>query len=167
MKERDLVNLLNRAAAAIETPNDLNDQERDELVEDLTVAANEMIKMVEGIDEFTDAYITAMLWSESDINSDSDKSLNTKVGVYDFALETLERVLVDCKAFQERAGDTITDDVSQAGHDFWLTRNKYGVGFLDGDWPEHGEALSNICNDFPEITPYIGDDGKVYFFEGR
>lgn len=42
MKKRDLVNLLNRAAAFIETPRDLSPIERDELAEDLTVAAKEL-----------------------------------------------------------------------------------------------------------------------------
>lgn len=39
MKNRDLKNLLNRGAAALETPQDLNEQERKDLAEDLTAAA--------------------------------------------------------------------------------------------------------------------------------
>lgn len=42
MKARDLANLLNRAAAAFETPNDLSEDEKAELVEDLTTAAAEL-----------------------------------------------------------------------------------------------------------------------------
>ena len=42
MKARDLANLLNRAAAAIETPGDLSDRERVDVVEDLTTAAKEI-----------------------------------------------------------------------------------------------------------------------------
>ena len=42
MKQRDLAELLNRAAAALETPDHLSDLERDDLVEDLVVAAKEM-----------------------------------------------------------------------------------------------------------------------------
>jgi len=41
MKQRDLANLLNRAAAALETPRDLSNLEQDDLVEELTVAAEE------------------------------------------------------------------------------------------------------------------------------
>ena len=44
MKNRDLVNLLNRAAAALETPKDLQPDEVDFLIEDLTVAAEEFQK---------------------------------------------------------------------------------------------------------------------------
>lgn len=42
MKNRDLKNLLNRAAAAIETPQDLNRTQEIELLEDLTVAAKQL-----------------------------------------------------------------------------------------------------------------------------
>ena len=41
-KPRDLAALLNRAAAAIETPADLTDEERGHVVEDLTVTAREL-----------------------------------------------------------------------------------------------------------------------------
>lgn len=44
MKKRDLVNLLNRAAAAIENPADLNHNEVQELLEDLLTAADELKK---------------------------------------------------------------------------------------------------------------------------
>ncbi len=39
LKKRDLANLLNRAAAALETPDDLNELEVSELIEDLVVEA--------------------------------------------------------------------------------------------------------------------------------
>jgi len=41
MKRRELVLLLNRAAAALETPNDLTEEEKAHVVEDLAVAAEE------------------------------------------------------------------------------------------------------------------------------
>lgn len=42
MKARDLANLLARAAAALETPNDLTAQEIRELIEDLIAAQEEI-----------------------------------------------------------------------------------------------------------------------------
>lgn len=42
MKPRDLKNLLNRAAAALDEHNDLTKQEVAELIEDLTAAAAEL-----------------------------------------------------------------------------------------------------------------------------
>lgn len=42
MKIRDLVNLLNRAAAALEDPGALSDRELVDLIEDLTQAAQDL-----------------------------------------------------------------------------------------------------------------------------
>lgn len=41
MKPRELASLLRRAAAAIETPDDLSNEERMHVVEDLCVAADQ------------------------------------------------------------------------------------------------------------------------------
>lgn len=53
-------------------------------------------------------------------------------------------------------------DYGSAGHDFWLTRVGHGAGFWDGDWPIHGDALTEICKKFGEVDLYVGDDGKIY-----
>lgn len=42
MKTKDLVNLLNRAAACIETPGDLTSEEISQVAEDLVEAAKEI-----------------------------------------------------------------------------------------------------------------------------
>ena len=42
MKTKELVNLLNRAAAALETPQDLNPFEIEDLTRDLTITAREI-----------------------------------------------------------------------------------------------------------------------------
>jgi len=47
MKTKDLVNLLNRAAAALETPKDLNQQEFQDVIDDLTFYANQIAENYE------------------------------------------------------------------------------------------------------------------------
>ena len=42
IKHRELINLLNRAAAAIETPDDLTKRDFSDLVEDLVITAAEL-----------------------------------------------------------------------------------------------------------------------------
>lgn len=42
MKHRELINLLHRAAAALETPSDLTEADKKALVEDLVYAAEEV-----------------------------------------------------------------------------------------------------------------------------
>lgn len=51
----------------------------------------------------------------------------------------------------------------QFGHDFWLTRNRHGVGFWDRDLGGVGEQLTTHAHKFPEISAYFGDDSLVYF----
>jgi hypothetical protein len=129
------------------------------------------------MDAFTRAYITAALWSSTD---DADESggapLDRNYSADDLAPETLAKIEADCAAFQAKAGELIADDEPKlyqdntrdehAGHDFWLTRNGHGCGFWDGDWPKHGDALTEIAKGFGGCGLYVGDDGRIYSFPG-
>jgi hypothetical protein len=83
----------------------------------------------------------------------------------------MEQIKVDCAEFQRLAGGLIPggcnrsneySELEQAGHDFWLTRNLHGAGFWDGDWPEVGDKLTAISEQFGELWAYLGDDGLIY-----
>ena len=59
--------------------------------------------------------------------------------------------------------EALGDDLWRVGHDLWLTQNRHGAGFWDGDWPEEiGERLTEISKKFGECHLYVGDDGKIY-----
>lgn len=114
--------------------------------------------------EFVDAYIAAMLWSETpDGEEDYDKD--------DIAASTLMRIRNDCNDFLNDE-ETIEhldnnrikgNDMTQAGHDFWLTRVGHGAGFWDGDWDEEaGKYLTARAKHFGHVDLYRGDDGKIY-----
>ncbi len=76
------------------------------------------------MDKFTRAYIEAALWSSTDNSDESGgRPLDFNYGVEDIAPETIASILDDCKAFQEAHANDIGDNLEQAGHDFWLTRN--------------------------------------------
>ena len=48
-------------------------------------------------------------------------------------------------------------------HDFWLTRNRHGAGFWDGDYPEpEATQLTDLAHTFGECHLYVGDDNKLY-----
>jgi hypothetical protein len=51
MKRRDLVNLLNRARAALETPKDLTPRQVADLIDDLYLAADDEKRALEEEDE--------------------------------------------------------------------------------------------------------------------
>jgi hypothetical protein len=121
------------------------------------------------LDEFTEAYIAAALWSTRD---DEDNPLDDEHSSSDIAPEALTKIIADCLLFQHENAKWLTDEFllssscgisQQAGHDFWLTRAGHGCGFWDGDWEDNaGEALTRSSKSFGEVDFYAGDDGKIY-----
>ena len=121
------------------------------------------------LDPFTLAYIEAMFFTgiERDDHGD-DTERSADLGLVDLAYETLGRIQEDCATFQTAYASLLDGaDPSQAGHDFWLTRNGHGAGFWDrpdGTYPNDpdGSALTTAAHKAGEVDTYIGDDGKVY-----
>lgn len=122
--------------------------------------------------EFLNGYITALLWSSTD---DNGEPLDN--GEYQLAPEARAKCAEDCARFMAMAqidlakyeasrSHSLDYSVSEcAGHDFWLTRNGHGVGFLDRGLDELGDRLTALCghgSPFPPVDAYVGDDGKVY-----
>lgn len=121
--------------------------------------------MTIGMDNFTEAYIEAMLWA--DCGPDSEFAGD----IPEISAEALASIKADCEAFQKRAQrsldlayDYATEgyDQSQAGHDFWLTRQGHGAGFWDRGLGAVGDKLTEDAKSFGEQWPYKGDDGKLY-----
>lgn len=113
------------------------------------------------LDEFTRAYIEAALWSSIDENT--GRPMDESYGERDVTIETLRKMIADCKAFQGAHWDDISSDPKRAGHDFWLTRNGHGSGFWDGDWPEPAASrLTSASKGYGEFNLYVGDDDFVH-----
>lgn len=122
-----------------------------------------MEKVAESSKDFLQAYVEAMLWSTPDMDSDGDEMLDKNYGPDDISKETAVKIKKDCAAFLEAAEDMIDGRYSDAGHDFWLTRNGHGAGFWDGDWDEEvGNKLTELSEKFGEQDPYVGDAGLIY-----
>lgn len=118
------------------------------------------------MDKFTEAYIEALLWA--DCGPDSECS---EAHLSDFAPETIKQIESDCAAFQavakrslDLAYDYATKEYNEAsaGHDFWLTRNGHGAGFWDRGLGAVGDQLTKDAKTFGELSPYWGDDGRIY-----
>jgi hypothetical protein len=131
------------------------------------------------LDTFTRAYVEAALWSSTDnANDQGGEPLDANYDIDDIAPDTLAEMIRDCQDFQESFGAFITDDLSRAGHDFWLTRNQHGAGFWDGDWeagylpppdagpePDYdtvGDYLTDMSHAYGSYDLYIGDDGLIH-----
>ena len=112
------------------------------------------------MDRFTEAYIECALWASID---DNDEPLDGLYGVEDLAPEALRQILEDCEGFQlENPVDLADIDLSQAGHDFWLTRNRHGAGFWDRGLGDVGDRLTEAAHSYGESDLYVGDDGLLY-----
>ena len=119
------------------------------------------------LDTFTSAYISCALWSSTDnANDQGGEPLDANYSKDDIAPETLDRMISDCAQFQADHGDLFANHRSgadRAGHDFWLTRNRHGAGFWDGDWNEPAATiLTDASHAWGSFDLYVGDDGMIY-----
>lgn len=121
------------------------------------------------LQSFTDAYIECALWAST---ADDGTPLDDSFGADDIAPKAMAKIKEDCKAFYDAhqaawsTGWLWTD--SQAGHDFWLTRNGHGAGFWDryGHNEKHGAALGRYLTqkskEYGSCDIYAGDDNLLY-----
>lgn len=125
------------------------------------------------IDYFSGAYIQAALWSTTRETEDSpDRPLSEDFSISDLDRRTFSAMAHDCWKFQQENAELLKQayaaipgpaDDSQAGHDFWLTRNHHGAGFWDRGYPKAlGDALTKAAHAYGECDLYIGDDGLLH-----
>lgn len=106
-----------------------------------------------------------MIYGEGDYNGTAHTET---VCADDLSPECREAMERDCELFYEKNSQHFhackrRDVDTQAGHDFWLTRNRSGAGFLDGDWSEpEATLLSEEAHRFGEVTLSLTDDGVVH-----
>lgn len=122
----------------------------------------------QGWREFLMAYREALAWSTNDTyNGEELESLEA----FEFGAQGYEQTRADCLEFIRRGAYSLEDvvnaygyDWAQAGHDFWMTRAGHGVGYWDRDelscHERQVEFLCNLCDEFGEQWPYIGEDGN-------
>jgi hypothetical protein len=69
----------------------------------------------------------------------------------------------DCADFQAANAEDLTEiDSAQAGHDFWLTRNRHGAGFWDRGYGAVGDRLTAAAHAYGSVDLYAGDDNLIY-----
>jgi len=127
------------------------------------------------LDEFTLAYIEAMLWSTNDESTPSGgRPLDENYGIDDLDDSTLAQIRADCEAFQRDNQENLQTIYyagwreSQAGHLFWMTQDDLGTGFQDEyRGPDRAltvafECLTDAAHALGEFEVYVGDDGRIY-----
>lgn len=112
------------------------------------------------------SYLETALWSSTDNADDSGGApLDDNYGIDDIAPASLEQARTDLESFLDANADDVAEaGEEQAAHDFWLTRNRHGAWFWDGDWShDAGRRLTDAAHAFGEVDVYIGDDGQLHF----
>ena len=100
--------------------------------------------------EFIEAYFEAIDFTATGDLEQPDSGAEL---CEEFARESV----IDCLAFYSSIACYLSDDnIAQAGHDFWLTRNHHGVGFWER--PEIYGAFSDMfstrAQGFGEVDAY-------------
>ena len=131
----------------------------------------------EKLDEFTEAYIVAALWSTTDQSDEAGGDpLEDNYGVGDISSEAMKNIKEDCAKFQAENAELLAEAYEKyvtrdgysgaalAGHDFWLTRGGHGAGFFDRGLGEVGKKLTEAAHKFGECWIEVGDDGQLHGF---
>lgn len=106
-------------------------------------------------------YLVTALWSS--VDHETERTLDQDHGVDDVAEECVEQSRRDLESFLEANADDVGTRTEDAAHDFWLTRNRHGAGFWDGDWADDvGKRLTAAAKAYGEVNLVIGDDGKIH-----
>lgn len=125
----------------------------------------------EGMDPVLYQYLRTALWSSNDESTpEGGDSMDHNYDVDDIAPESVQLAQQMILKFQKAAGKLLDGlDMTRVAHDLWLTQNGHGAGFWDGDYedpPGLGDKLTEIAKQLGGVTPYVGDDGVIYFFHG-
>ena len=102
--------------------------------------------------KFITAYLEAIEFTE--LGGDEQPPIGAEMDE-DFLRESI----IDCLAFYSRIECYLSpNNIEQAGHDFWFTRNGHGVGFWDK--PEvYGETYAEM---FTKVAESFGSVCAVY-----
>ena len=128
---------------------------------------------------FVLGFIEALFWTETSPAWDSsgwlsdecraaqeagtaDGSLPGDIGYCDLHPDSLAAIRADCEAWQAENADTLEAayatgySETQAGIDYFLTRNGHGAGFWDRGLGDIGDKLSDACR-YRETYAFFGN----------
>ena len=110
---------------------------------------------------FVDALLWAHDWEDYPLSQEASQRIDKLIGKF----------AKDFPGLCDRPEDFWTTSHNSAegtlreylGHDLALSLLGTGAGFLDGRYGSLDKFLAAWCDCRPQIEPYLGDDGKVYF----
>jgi hypothetical protein len=102
---------------------------------------------------FISAYLEAIDFTET---GDTDQPDNGT----ELCTEFMRESIIDCLAFYSRIRCYLSDDnIEQAGHDFWFTRNGHGVGYWDRPevYGEYTDLFTRLAKQSGTADAYFED----------
>ena len=115
----------------------------------------------EYLETFLNGYMVAALWS-STFGEDGEHPFDYRYDTDDFTEEAAASMREDCTDFVTHNADLLKGiDPSQAGHDFWLTRNRHGAGFWDRGLGEIGIKLTEAAQVYGSSDLFETDEALV------
>lgn len=138
----------------------------------------------QALDAFTQGYIEAMFFTETDPSVTladceagevewNEGTVPVDSGFADLHPDSLEAIKALCERFQTHARHTLSEayaveidtldkgrinyDPNWAGHDFWLTRNDHGAGFWDRGLGQVGDDLTELAKAYGEANVWFAD----------
>ena len=131
---------------------------------DMETLREEVVERLPAITERDVAFFLAGYWDCVDFTArDSEGEPIDASARHDLPAETVAEL-------EETATDFLRaqwmwlhscDNLSNAGHDFHLTRNRHGAGFWDGDWGELGDRLTEAAHTYGSCEVFQLDDGEL------
>ena len=109
------------------------------------------------------AYAQAALFTGTD---EDGKALDTRFTIYDIHPDSQRHMRLDIRAFLRSVKEhypSVDFDSDDLAHNFWLTRNREGSGFWDGNWPDGGKKLTELAHRFQEIALIENDEGELIY----
>lgn len=132
------------------------------------------------LSSFAQGYVEAMFFTNADTGDDKRENHANELGVERLTKSAVADIASDCAGFLssampdgktaqewlDRANEATGYDDSQAGRDFWFTRQGHGVGYWDRTAdvlpPDIGEGLTALSKRFGECYPEIYN-GWIYY----
>lgn len=98
---------------------------------------------MEHLDEFIDAYLECMLWTENitDLEHVDPDYIDTQ------RKEATSFYTENHEVIESEPTYDACNNAHNAGHDFWLTRNRHGAGFWDGEWQEPAASILTLASE--------------------
>ncbi len=127
-------------------------------------------KLPHALAQFILGYQECALWASTDTIDGEESVECDSVNDAEWSDTAFEEILRECKDFLDaNRADLDAANIHRPwdhlGHDFFLTRNRHGIGFWDRGLGDVGARLTKAAHVYSTSQPYLGDD-RLWYLHG-